>query len=170
MKICILSDSHDNRKKLHKAVEIAAEQGIEAVLHCGDLIGPSTIKVLKDFQIPVHLIHGNNIGDLFMLHKIVNKTDNKFEYHGQDASLNLAGKRIFMVHYPHYAQAMALTGDWDLVCYGHEHEVVIETVTNIKNTKTMLVNPGTVAGLGADAATFMIADLDTMEFTTHQVN
>ena len=33
-----------------------------------------------------------------------------------------------MVHYPHYAKAMALTGDYDLVCNGHEHRAVIGTL------------------------------------------
>jgi len=169
MKICILSDSHDHREPLRNAVEIARQHNVEAVIHCGDLISPSTLRALKDFQIPVHLIHGNNTGDLYMLAKITNKINNKFEYHGQDASLNLGGKRIFVVHYPHYAEAMALTGDWDLVCSGHSHKVVIKSVDNIKNSSTMLVNPGTVAGVGADAATFVIGDLQTMQFTAHQL-
>jgi predicted phosphodiesterase len=49
-------------------------------------------------------------------------------YHGQDGVLNLAGRSIFMVHYPHYAQAMALTGDYDIVCCGHDHRVSVKAV------------------------------------------
>ena len=39
----------------------------------------------------------------------------------EEAGIELGGRRIFLVHYPHYARALAATGDWDLVCCGHSH-------------------------------------------------
>lgn len=168
MKICILSDSHDQRAYLRNAVEIATNQGAEAVLHCGDLVAAGTLSVLNEFQIPVHVIHGNNMGDLYTLGKVTNSPNNMFQYHGQDAALTLAGKRIFLVHFPHYAEAMALTGDWDIVCCGHDHKVRIEAITNIKNTQTMLLNPGSVGGV-ASTPSFIMADLQTMKFSAHKL-
>ena len=73
-----------------------------------------------------------------------------------------------MVHYPHYARAMATTGDWDLVCCGHTHKVEIESIANVNGTTTAYVNPGTVGGIGAPA-TFVMADLDSMTFEAHEV-
>jgi predicted phosphodiesterase len=86
-----------------------------------------------------------------------------------DASLEIAGRRIFLVHYPHYARAMATTGDWDLVCCGHTHKVSIEERKNCKGGMTHLVNPGTIGGVGKDRATYIMADLDAMTFEVHDI-
>jgi predicted phosphodiesterase len=89
-------------------------------------------------------------------------------YYGQDGSLSLAGRRIFLVHYPHYAKAIALTGDYDLVCNGHEHRAVIERVHNVKGNETLRIDPGTVAGVSAPA-TYGFGDLQTLEFSIRPV-
>ena len=44
MKLCILSDSHDNRRLLDHAVADAKARGAEAVLHCGDVVAPTTLR------------------------------------------------------------------------------------------------------------------------------
>jgi putative phosphoesterase len=163
MKVCILSDSHDNRRLLEAAVEHAQALGAEAVLHCGDVVAPSTLSVLKRFALPVHVIHGNNTGDLYMLSRISHRPGSDVHYYGQDAGMDLGGRRIFLVHYPHYARAMATTGDWDLVCCGHDHDAKIEQIAHIKGGHTMLVNPGTVGAVGAPA-TYVLGNLATMEF------
>ena len=163
MKVCIVSDSHDHRPLLEAAVRAAKQQGAEAVLHCGDVVAPSTLSVLKPVGLPVHVIHGNNSGDLYMMARIANKPGNLITFYGQDAELEVGGRRIFMVHYPHYAKAIATTGDYDLVCCGHDHEAKIETVANIKGGATWVVNPGTVGGVAAPA-TYVLGDLGTMKF------
>ncbi len=163
MIVCILSDSHDNLKLLEAAVAEASLRGAEAVIHCGDVVAPSTLKVTRQFELPVHVIHGNNTGDQFTLHRMAEKSNGQLNYYGQDAGIEIGGRKIFIVHYPHYAEAMAITGEWDMVCCGHDHKTRIEWLENIKGGKTVLVNPGTVAGIGAPA-TFIMADLDKMEF------
>ena len=50
MKICILSDSHDNLALLDSAVEDAQTRGAEAVLHCGDVVAPSTLQVVQKHE------------------------------------------------------------------------------------------------------------------------
>ena len=65
MLICILSDSHDNIPLLVAAVRQAQDLGAQAILHCGDLVAASTFDQLNGISIPMHLIHGNNTGDLF---------------------------------------------------------------------------------------------------------
>jgi len=168
MKICIVSDSHDNRPLLEAAVHDAKANGAEVVLHCGDVVAPSTLEVVKPFGLPVHVIHGNNVGDLYMMGSIASRAGDKMTYYGQDAGIELAGRRIFLVHYPHYAEAMATIGDWDLVCCGHDHKVDIRTVDNIKGKATWMVNPGTVGGIKAPA-TWVLGDLETMTFTVMPV-
>ncbi len=163
MKICIVSDSHDNRHLLDVAVADAKRRGAEAVLHCGDVVAPTTLRVLQKHELPVHVIFGNNTGDIFNIAKLAHETDSVIDFYGQDAGIEMAGRKIFMVHYPHYAHAMCTTGDWDVVCCGHDHRAEISVIHNIKSATTLYVNPGTVGGVGAQP-TYALGDLETMEF------
>ncbi len=163
MKVCIVSDSHDRSEPLAQAVLDAQAQGAEAVIHCGDLIGAQSLKPALALGLPVHLIHGNNIGDSQALHKLARASDEQLHYHGADARIELAGRRVFLVHYDDYGYAMACTGDWELVCCGHSHRAEVRNVASVKGSETWLVNPGTVAGLAAPA-TWMLGDLATMHF------
>ena len=63
MKIGIVSDSHDRAPMLAAAVAEARQSGAEAIVHCGDVIGANTLRPLLDTGLPVHVIHGNNLGD-----------------------------------------------------------------------------------------------------------
>ena len=170
MKVCILSDSHDHIALIDAAVADAKAAGCEAVLHAGDLVAPSTLNCLHKYGLPVHVIHGNNTGDLYALTRMAHKPDSVVRYHGMDAGIELAGKRIFIVHYPHYAHAMAATGDWDIVCCGHSHKVDVTEVANIKGGETTIVNPGTIGGVGTAPATWILGDLASMQFEMREVS
>ncbi len=169
MKVCILSDSHDHIPLIDAAVAAAAAEGCEAVLHAGDLVAPSTLNCLQQYGLPVHVIHGNNTGDLYALTRLSHKPEGVVRYHGMDAGIELGGKRIFIVHYPHYAHAMAATGDWDIVCCGHSHKVELTQVPTIKGGNALVVNPGTVGGVGTAPATWILGDLETMQFDVREI-
>jgi len=169
MKVCILSDSHDHIPLLDAAVANAKSEGAEVVLHAGDLVAPSTLRCLEKYGLPVHVIHGNNTGDLHALTNLSHKPESIVRYHGMDAGIELAGKTIFIVHYPHYATAMASTGDWDLVCCGHSHRVEISQRKNCQGGITHVVNPGTIGGVGTSPATWVMGDLETMQFEQREV-
>lgn len=164
MKICILSDSHDRSVPLERAVRDAEAQGAEAVLHCGDVIGANTLRAALEYGVPLHVVHGNNLGDTLAMTRLAEASDGLLVYHGDDARIELAGRRIFMVHYPHLGHAIACTGDWDLVCCGHDHRASIAKVAHVSGGTTWLVNPGTVAGIGA-SPTYVMGDLARMEFS-----
>jgi putative phosphoesterase len=163
VKICIVSDSHDRADALEQAVREAKAMGAEAVIHCGDLIGAQTIKPALAAGLPVHAIHGNNVGDTQAMHRQSRASGGQLQYHGADARLELAGRRIFVVHYDDYGYAMACTGDWALVCCGHSHKAEARRVAGVNGKETWLVNPGTVAGLAAPA-TWVLGDLATLRF------
>jgi len=163
MKICIVSDSHDRADPLARAVHDGAAEGATVVVHCGDIIGTQTLRAALAVGLPMHVIHGNNLGDPVSLSRWSRERPQQLQYHGPDARLELGGRRVFVVHYPEYGYAMACTGEWDLVCCGHSHEADIRQVANVKNERTWLVNPGTVAGLAAPA-TWILGDLDAMRF------
>jgi uncharacterized protein len=168
VKICIVSDSHDRSDALAQAVREAKAQGAEAVIHCGDVIGTQTLRGALDVGLPMHVIHGNNLGDPTSLSRWARDSKGQLHYHGPDARLELGGRRIFVVHYPEYGYAMACTGDWALVCCGHSHQAEIRRVASVKDTETWLVNPGTVAGLAAPA-TWALGDLAAMRFELREL-
>jgi putative phosphoesterase len=166
VRVCIVSDSHDRADPLAQAVSEAKKLGAQAVIHCGDVIGTQTLRAALGAGLPIHVIHGNNLGDPVSLARWARDSNGQLAYHGADARLELGGRRIFVVHYPEYGYAMACTGEWDLVCCGHSHEAATQQVANVKGGKSWLVNPGTVAGLAAPA-TWMLGDLDAMRFELH---
>jgi len=169
MKVCILSDSHDHIPLLCSSVKQAKEKGAQAILHCGDIVAPSTLGKLKPFELPIYAIHGNNSGDMYFLSKLAHDSNGLIHYYGQDAAISLGGRHIFLVHYPHYARAMAVTGDYDLVCCGHTHKAKIEEIQNIKGKKTIFCNAGTVGGIAA-IPTYVFGDLETLEFNICNVD
>lgn len=159
MKICIVSDSHDRAPMLAAAVSAAQQAGAQAVVHCGDLIGASTLGPLIALGVPVHVVHGNNLGDASALYRMCARSDGLLVYHGADAVLEFGGRRIFATHYPHYARGIACTGDFEIVCCGHSHRATVVQQATVAGGTTWLVNPGTVAGLSAPP-TWILADLD----------
>ena len=168
MKICIVSDSHDRAEPLAAAVTAAKASGAQAVIHCGDLIGAQTLRSSIKLDLSLHVVHGNNLGDPVAMQNLVMKSAGLLTYYGLDATLKFAGRRIFVTHYPHWGHGMACTGDYDLVCCGHSHSAAIIEQPNIKGGRTLLVNPGTVAGIeapGVDApCTWILGDLEHMTF------
>ncbi|MBU1235694.1 MAG: metallophosphatase family protein [Gammaproteobacteria bacterium] len=164
MKVCIVSDSHDRGPLLAAAVEAAKAEGAEAVIHCGDIIGGNTLKASIKLGLPIHAVHGNNLGDPVAIARMACHSDGLLNYHGHDAMITLGHRRIFITHYPHYGHAMACTGDYDLVCCGHSHKPEVRQHDNVKGGQTWLVNPGTVAGLGAPEATWVFGDLSSLTF------
>jgi putative phosphoesterase len=157
------TDSHDNIPLLCAAVADAKQRGAQAILHCGDIVASSTLQELQPYGLPIHAIHGNNTGDIHKLSKLSQAPNSMIRYYGQDAAFVLDKREIFLVHYQHYAEGIALTGDYDLVCCGHTHCRSVESLTNIKGTQTVLCNPGTVGDAGAPA-TYVLGDLETMTF------
>src|SRR6266542_2470997 len=119
--------------------------------------------------LPVHVVHGNNAGDPAALHALESSSSRLIAYHGPDADLRLGGRRLFATHYPHYGRALACTGEYDVVCCGHSHAVGVARQKNIQGGHTWLVNPGTVAGLGAPAS-WILGDLATLAFEIRRVS
>ena len=168
MKICIVSDSHDRSDPLVEAIVEAQASGAKAVIHCGDLIGVNTLRASLKLGIPIHAVHGNNLGDVAALYRMMAKSDGLFTYHGQEATLELGGRKIFVTHMPHHARAFACTGDYDLVCNGHSHTAHIGKQPHVKGGECWLVNPGSVAGIDAPGVkaipTWILGDLAPMTF------
>lgn len=80
-----------------------------------------------------------------------------------------AGRKIFMVHNPHYGHTLASTGDRDFVCCGRDHRASVSKAANLRGETSWLVNPGTIAGIGAPPA-YVLGDPARMEFSVKTVD
>jgi uncharacterized protein len=149
----------------------ALATGAQAEIHCGDLIGTNTLRASLKLGIPIHVVRGNSLGDSMAIHRKMSKPGGLLNYQGQDAELGLGGQRIFATRFPHYGRGIACTGDYDLVSCGHSHVAEIILQLNIKGGQTLLVNPGSVSGIGVpnvdEAFTWILGDLADMTFEIH---
>jgi predicted phosphodiesterase len=53
----------------------------------------------------------------------------------------LGGKRFAVNHFDNIAQAIATSGQYEVVCYGHNHIYKVEPLGN-----TFTINPGAIMG------------------------
>jgi len=162
MRIAVLSDSHDHILNLRRAVFRANQEGAELLLHCGDLISPFMLAHLEQFSGQVHLVYGNNAGDQHLIASRCASPDSRIQHHGIHATLAVGTLRIAIEHYPQWARALAQSGDFDLVCYGHNHVFHVERLG-----KCLLLNPGDL--LGKDAVP-SFALLDTDDFSVRRID
>lgn len=155
MKIAIISDTHDNVPNLEKALFWMNNNGIEQIIHCGDLCAPAIlIKVLAPgFSGPIHMVFGN-VEDRETVSEMTKKID-QVKHYGDLGEVEIDGKKIGFIHFPNEAKKLAQSRKYDLVFYGHNHTPWEERVG-----ATRLVNPGTLAGL-FNKATFAIYDTKT---------
>jgi len=49
-----------------------------------------------------------------MMSRIASKPSSVVNFYGQDAGIDSPASEFLLVHYPHDAQALATTGDWDV--------------------------------------------------------
>ena len=152
MQIAIISDIHDHRQNLQRVLKKIVR--CDVLLCCGDLCSPFIIKDLASgFNRPIHIVFGNNDADLFRITSIA-QTFPQFQLHGELAELELGERKIAMNHFDNIATHLADCGNFDLVCYGHNHTASID-----KRGDTILLNPGEVmGGLSGNGVSYALYD------------
>jgi len=157
-KIGIISDSHDNQETLKKAVEILNKEGIDIVLHAGDIIAPFTAKILKNLKCRVYAVYGNNDGERELLRKTFEGMDSAISDFQEIEFRNI---KIALYHgtEQRLLQAIIKSGEYDLVATGHTHRRVRERVG-----RTLVVNPGELCGYLTGEASFAIVDGGEVRF------
>ena len=168
MRIAVLSDIHDNVWKLDAALARVRES-TDAMLCCGDLCSPFIVhQIGRGYPHPVHIVFGNNDGDLFRI------TANAAKYpqlrlYGEMFTGEFDGRKFAMNHYDAIARPMAVSGMYDVVCFGHNHTREITRVG-----KTLAINPGAIMGVAFNAdgtrrevpSTYLVYDTATGEVET----
>jgi putative phosphoesterase len=141
MHVGIVSDTHDNRDVVERAVEVFEAADPDAIVHCGDFVAPFSATAF-DIGIEFHAVRGNNDGE-WALRDVVGEFGT---YHGELAELAFDSRDLAVYHGTSGAIVDALVdcGHYDYVCHGHTHEYVHED-----GGGTVRINPG---GIPIDAA------------------
>jgi len=157
MHIAIVSDSHDHIPNLRAAINHCNGRSVGLLIHCGDLISPFMLKELTLFNGPVHLLYGNNVGDIHLITSFCLETFPTITHHGFHGAVEAGGRRIAFHHYPELARGLACQGSFDIVCCGHNHTYRVERIGNC-----LLINPGELLGKDGQP-TFCMVDTITLE-------
>ena len=127
MKIGILSDSH-KKTKLHKeALEYLLSQGVEYLLHAGDIMLEEHLQMLEETNLPYVCVYGNNDISLIPLH-------GKYNIFKEPYYFKIEDLKVKMMHLPYFMSA-----DVDMVVFGHTH--IFEASLN---NETLFINSGEV--------------------------
>lgn len=126
---------------------------MEAVLHAGDFIAPFTVPILAEVGCPVEAVFGNNDGERIGLAR-------RFEGVGQVGErprhIQLGGRSILLCHEPFAVDELNQKSPFDLVVYGHTHQV------EVRPGETLVLNPGEVCGWVTGRATCALVDLSNL--------
>ncbi|RKY33273.1 MAG: YfcE family phosphodiesterase [Candidatus Omnitrophota bacterium] len=150
MEIGVLSDTHDNLKKLDKAVRLFNKNKVAYVLHAGDFIAPFTLDKLDKLNCNWQGVFGNNDGETQGL-----RQRSKNRIRKGPLRMKLGNRKITLVHDP---KTISLKRDnSDLAVFGHTHKPLVK-----KQNNKLLVNPGECGGWLSGESTIALVDLDSL--------
>ena len=141
MKIGIISDTHDQIARVKKAVAIFNKEGVELVVHCGDIIAPFTLEFYKDLKCPIKFLFGNNTGDVRRHLEYAEELGLSDYEFGTFFSLEADNKKIVAYHGDdqEIVEALIECDKYDCVFSGHTHMAKVEKRGNV-----LAINPGSL--------------------------
>ena len=154
MRIGVLADTHDRMDTLRNALDQFEARGVEVVLHAGDYVAPFVSRACTGRPFSLWGVFGNNDGERVGLVKALGAVG--AEIVGSWGEIELAGRKILVMHEPRELDAIAASGRFDLIVYGHTHE------WDLREGKTTVLNPGEACGWLEGEATAAVVDLETM--------
>ncbi len=164
MIIGIMSDSHDNLEAVSKALEVFRRNGVEAIIHLGDIISPFTLLRILEYPGRIAIVLGNNDGEQITLKELAVKAGAilKKDMH----QMEIGRRKILLMHgfgdadqTKTVAEALALSGKYDVVLYGHTHRAEARYMG-----KTLVLNPGEVCGYLTNRKSVAILNTETLEY------
>ncbi|MEJ2695934.1 MAG: metallophosphoesterase [Candidatus Sulfobium sp.] len=153
MLLGIISDTHDNMEQIRKAVDIFNGRNVGHVIHAGDFTSPFTFRLLKGLRAGFTGIFGNNDGDKLLLQKM-----SEGRVFNQPHIFELERKHIVVIHEHHIADALADSGHYDIVIYGHTHKADVR-----KKRDCLVINPGEAGSWLYGKSTVAVLDTTTIK-------
>lgn len=154
MLIGIMSDTHDNLQRTKDAVARLNSEGVDLVLHAGDINSPFVIPVLKDLKSEMIGVFGNNDGDWQQLTRKCSEFAH-LSFRGTFARFTSGGLSVGLIHGSDrdLLETLIAGRSFDLLVFGHTHQADIRT-----HGKMLAVNPGEVCGYLTGNSTVAIVD------------
>lgn len=135
--IGIISDSHDHLDNIDRALALFHHRRTDLIIHAGDFVSPFALKKFKDLWCPFVGIFGNNEGEKVGLKSLLGPNavlqDPPLQYRFQEYL-------FFITHIPFDFQALADSGLYTAIIYGHTHH------PEVIPGKTLIINPGESCG------------------------
>ncbi|MCE4625416.1 MAG: metallophosphoesterase [Desulfurococcales archaeon] len=166
MLIGVMSDSHDNTQNVRRALEIFRDEGVDLIVHLGDIVSPFTLKLIAEEAsktgVKVEAVFGNNCGEKPGLLKVASKTG--VTLGDPPRILELGDRRILLLHgfgdkrlTREIVDALAVSNRWDVILYGHTHEADLRRANG-----TLILNPGETLGF-FNHPTVAVLDTERLE-------
>ncbi len=152
MLVGIMADTHDNQPMTKRAIELFNTRKVDYMIHAGDFTSPFTVKLFRELKCKYTGIFGNNDGDKLLL---LERSEGNIR--NAPLVLTLNNRKILVIHEHHIVDALAESGHFDIIIYGHTHEPLIKKVKN-----TLLINPGEVCGWLYGKSTAAVLDIEKM--------
>lgn len=150
-----MSDLHDNVAAWNILVQELVAREISILINCGDTAAPAMLQVMsRTFPGTIHTVFGNVADE--QLETEVAKSLTNVIHHGERGAIDVHGRRVGFTHRPEIAEAMAKSGEFDLVCHGHTHLKRWQKIGDC-----LVLNPGTAGGM-FQYPSFALIDLAIM--------
>lgn len=158
MQIGLLSDTHNDRRQIERALARLRLEDITTILHAGDVTASRMLRLLEGFD--VWIARGNMDHDPGLLH-VAHELFGPGHYRNT-LSLSLNGVAVAMVHNgsSDTARELIASGEYDYVVHGHSHRPRDEVVGS-----TRVVNPGALGNSRWHTPTFAMLNLATGDLT-----
>lgn len=160
MRIGVISDTHDHRRNVSRAIEIFNERGVQCVFHAGDMVSPATAQMFSRLEAGRFVAV---LGNCDVAQRSLQTAIAGFggELHASVYQGTVEGKRAYMVHRDYGVEDIVRSQQYDLVLYGHTHRHEARQVG-----KTMVLNPGEATSRISGSPQVVILDLADMTFST----
>jgi len=156
MRIGIISDTHDDLQALDQALDTLRAEGIDVLLHCGDLCMPGTMEVLADFDAWVARGNMDRHPDLAAAARSTIGLGRFADRHW----LTLEGQSAILLHGHRQEELRQIIGggEYAYIFHGHTHRRRDQRVG-----PTRVINPGALGGMRWQRRSFCILNLTTDE-------
>ncbi|GAB4308510.1 MAG: metallophosphoesterase [Methanobacteriaceae archaeon] len=154
--IGIIADTHDNLEAISKAVNIFNQNKVDLVIHAGDLIAPFTVKEFSRLENEFIAVFGNNDGEREGLKEAYQDLCILEDF----KEIEIANKRFGIIHGNNESlvDALSKSGKYDVIIRGHTHKL------DIKEGKTLLINPGEACGYVTGEKTVVLLEPQTLNY------
>lgn len=156
MRVGIISDTHDRRKRTARAIAKLRDKGAEVFFHCGDLTGP---EIVTEFAGNLtYFVFGNNDYNEDVLRVTIEAIDGVCL--GYSGLVELEGKRIAITHGDYLRELRKLAAaNPDYLFYGHSHIADDE-----RHGPTRWINPGALHRAARHTVALLNLKSDSLKF------